>query len=264
MATIIEFLLHNLWLPILLLGLYVFIRLRRKDEPAKAPEREASDNHLPNPDAVVTGMTVTRMLCSGHVKMVGPAGERVEELPRSPYGEGEMPEAIWGVPGGPIFVVGKLYSGGHGADHGVVYRKDPGGSWQIVHIEEDHTLHRVCGSGVDEVYAGAIGGVVYFNGQEFEFITTDYSMMNKCWREGDELILQAFDGSETHRLERGVLVPTEERDEPDDDRYTWIDADGTRYTVFDRTIEVGEDTLGAEEAAQIRDELRQVREASRR
>jgi hypothetical protein len=258
-ATIIEFFLHNLWIPIVLLGLFVWFRLRRSKQPAAAPERNTSDN-LPNPEAVVEGMTVTRMLVSGHVKVVGPAGERIDDLPRSPFGEGEMPEAIWGVPGGPIFIVGKLYSGGDGADHGAIYRKDPGGTWQLVHIEEDATLHRVCGNGPDEVYAGAIGGVVYYDGHTFEFITTDYQMMNKCWRDGDELVLQAFDGSETHRLERDVLVPIEEREEPNEDRDTWIDADGTRYTVFDRMIEVGQDTLGADEAAQIRDELRQVDE----
>lgn len=261
MSAIIAFLLRNLWLPIGLLGLYVFVRLRGRKQAEQALAPAAARDELPQPSSVVAGMTVTRMHVTGHVKIVGPAGQRVEDLPPSPYGHGEMPEAIWGVPGGPIFVVGKLYSGGDGADHGAVYRKDPGGSWQLVHVEENFTLHRVCGRAADEVYAGAINGVVYFDGETFEFIATDYEMMNKCWRDGDELILQAFDASETHRLERGVLVPITEREEPDTDRATWTDADGTRYSVFDRMVEVGEDTLGEREAAEIRSELAALQRA---
>lgn len=119
----------------------------------------------------------------------------------------------------------------------------------------------MCGSAADDVYAGAIGGVVYFDGNTFEFLPTEYELMNKCWRVGDELILQAFDGSETYRLERGVCVPIDERDEPDQDRSTWVDADGTRYTVFDDEVEIGEDTLGAAEAAQMRSELEALHRA---
>lgn len=93
MAAIIEFLLHNLWLPVLLLGLFVWIRLRRSKQaeppPASAP---ASGGGLPRPEDVVAGMRVTRMLLTGHVKVVGPSGQLVEDLPRSPYGHGEMPE----------------------------------------------------------------------------------------------------------------------------------------------------------------------------
>lgn len=262
-SSIIQFLLHNIWLPILLLGLYVFFRLRRGKQADTSGSQD--DARLPDPNAVVAGTRVTRMHVTGHVKVVGPDGStHVDDLPPSPFGAGEMPEAIWGVPGGPIFVVGKLYSGKSGADHGVIYRKDPGGTWQIVHVLEGFTLHRVCGASAEEVYAAGINGVVYFNGDEFEFLVTDYQMMNKCWREGDTIVLQAFDGSETHRLERGVLIPIEERDEPNDDRHTWVDADGTRYQVFDRMFEVEEDTLGEEEAAEIRGELEQVREIMQR
>ena len=255
----IEWLLSHLWVPVILLTVLVVLALRKRpSEEADAGERSRSEElGLPKPESVQAGMVVTRMEVSGHVRVRDASGDRTVALPSSPFGAGELPEAIWGVAGGPIFAVGKLYSGQPGADHGAVYRKDPGGDWELVHVLRDRTLHRVCGTRADDVLAGAIGGILHFDGERFAFTELPYSMMIKTWREDDGLIAQAFDGSCSFLVRDGVPEPTHRREEPDDDRRTFVDGE-VAYTVFDRAVEVGPDVLDAAEAAEIRDELAQV------
>ena len=262
----IEWLLSNLWLPVLALTVYVVWSLRKgggdseQGEKNQGAQSRADELNLPKPESVQAGMVVTRMAVSGHVRIRDASGERVEDLPASPFGEGEMPEGVFAAPGaGPLFVVGKLYSGQPGPDHGVVYRKDPGGEWEIVHVLRDRTFHRVCGTAADDVLIGAIGGIVHFDGAEFRFSELPYPMMIKTWREPDGLIAQAFDGSCSFLVRQGVPEPTHRREEPDTDRYTYVEGDA-EYRVFDRTVEVGPAVLGEQEAAEMREELAQVAE----
>lgn len=261
----IDWLASNSWvlgLAVVLFFVWVWRSLRTADhdDEESGEQSRADELGLPKPDSVEAGMVVTRMAVSGHVRIRDASGERVEDLPPSPRGEGEMPEGIWAAPGGgPLFVVGKLYSGQPGPDDGVIYRKDPGGEWEIVYTLPERTLHRVCGTALDDVLAGAIGGIVHFDGTEFRFTELPYPMMIKTWREPDGLIAQAFDGSCTFLVRHGVPEPTHEREEPDTDRYTFVEGQ-TEYRVFDRMVEVGPATIGEDEAAEIRDELAQVAE----
>lgn len=243
---------------------FVVRTLRRRAAPTTAPERRAGAVAYAPPVAApaprVTGMQVMAMRTHGFLAVSGPDGAREEPLPGSPLGAGEFPSAVWVAPDHTVFAVGKQYTGQPGPDDGAVWRRAPDGTWSTPYRLRGRVFGSVAGLASDDVIVGAIGGVVWFDGERWRDTTLPYPMMWKVWRDGDELVAQAFDASVAFTMTRGVATARTPAREPDDDRYTRV-VDGTRYQVFDRSEEVGERTLSPAEELEIRGELEQVRAA---
>jgi hypothetical protein len=219
---------------------------------------------LPDPDDVGEGMVVMEMSVTGHVQVTDGDERWVEDLPPSPYGDGEFPEATWGVPGGPVYVVGKLYGGEDKPDHGGIYRRDVDpesgrGEWTLVHVEPEVTLHGISGTGAQNFVASGYGGVVHFHAGEFHSVKMPERIVYYCWTERDGIVVQSFYG-ETFLFVGRNHRHVEERERPDRDRRKFVDG-SRRYYCFDRSEEVGPRTLGADEAAEIRAEIPLVRAA---
>ncbi len=216
----------------------------------------------PAPPAPPAPLKVMRMLTHGLVRVVEGGVEHEETLPDSPLGHGEFPTAITGAPGGEVYVVGKLYTGRPGPDDGVVYRRQ-GGGWEIVHRLPERTFHSVCvHSG--NVCAGAVGGYAVAEGGHWGFVPLPYESVVNLWVEDGRLKGAAWDGSLAWDLSGPQPVAAPPRRAPEGNARQ-CQLGEARFTVFDRSTELGEATLSAAESAQIRAELELVkRELERR
>jgi hypothetical protein len=247
-------------------GFVAFVLLTRKPSPTPSPERRTRT--LPVSAAPPTSpahkpMRVMRMRTSGFLRMTNPAGVKHEEpLPRSPYGSGEFPTACWSPGDGSVYAVGKLYSGKPGPDHGFVYHRAANGTWSVAHVIEQRTFHSIVGRSDRELYVGAMGGVVYFDGARWTFIEMPYPMVVKVFADAGDIIAQAFDGSITYQLDAGRPTPTMRREAPDSSPYSHASG-GMTYRVFDRSEEVGEEDLSAAEEAELRGQLDELGKAVR-
>lgn len=214
------------------------------DEPEDVDERR--------PAAGMIGMD---MSTRGFLKIVGPEGSREEPLPDSPLGEGEFPMGVWVAPDHTLFAVGKQYTGQPGSDDGVVWRRDASGRWSTPHRVRGRVFGSIAGRSQGEVVIGTIGGIVIFDGAAWREVSLPYALMWKVWRDGDELMAQAWDGSAAFTVRGGAVTACEPREEPDRDHYAHTQ-DGVRYMVFDRSEELGE-------RLELRDEMALAGRASR-
>ena len=226
--------------------------------PSAIDEPVANAADLQAPARAKKPMKVTAMHSTGFLRTRRGAQKTEERLPGSPYKSGEYPQGVYAPGDGSVFVVGKLYTGKPGPDHGVVYRRTAHGEWSIEHILEERTFHTITGRGPKEIYIGAIGGVVHFDGDEYAMLDLPYPMVNGVWRDGNTIIAQAFDGSATFELADGEAAPSRRRVEPKRDPYSF-DAGDTHYQVFERSVEVGERTLSKEEEKEMRDEIEMMK-----
>lgn len=206
-------------------------------------------------------MVVTQMATRGYFAIEHADGRREEApLPDSPHGHGEFPMGLWVAPDHTLFVVGKQYTGRPGPDDGVVWRRDPSGSWSVPLRIPGRVIGHVTGRSSSEVVVGAMAGIATFDGQTWTEHSLPYTQMWKTWTEGSELVAQAFDGSVAYLVSLGMTSMTSPREEPRVDRYTFT-RDGVSYRIFDRSTPIGPRTLEGAEAAQIRGELGQVQAA---
>ena len=167
---------------------------------------------------------------------------------------------LWVAPDHTLFVVGKQYTGRPGPDDGVVWRRDPTGSWSIALRLPGRVIGHVTGRSSSEVVVGAMAGIATFDGQTWTEHSLPYTQMWKVWSDGSELVAQAFDGSVAYLVSLGMTSMTTTREEPRVDRYSFRRDDVT-YRIFDRSTPIGPRTLDPAEEAQIRRELAQVQAA---
>lgn len=255
------------WIALLFIlgATWVLIRALRRKAPAeqsKGPQQRAPGSPVYAPPVAatpvpVTGMRVMQMRTHGFLAIEGPDGRREEALPGSPLGAGEFPMGLWVAPDHTVFAVGKQYTGQPGPDDGVVWRRDPDGTWTTAHRLRGRVFGAVAGTGTDDVVVGTMGGIVWFDGSRWRETTLPYAMMWKVWLADGEVVAQAFDGSVAFTVTRGVATARVPAREPDGDRYTRL-VDGTTYRVFDRSEEVGERTLEPAEEREIRGELQEL------
>ena len=208
--------------------------------------------------ASVAPMVVTQMATRGYLAIEHADGRREEApLPDSPHGHGEFPMGVWVAPDHTTFVVGKQYTGRPGPDDGVVWRRDPSGSWSVALRLPGRVIGHVTGRSSSEVLVGAMAGIATFDGQSWTEHSLPYTQMWKVWSEGNDLVAQAFDGSETYLVSLGMTSSSSPRTEPRLDRYAFH-RDSVVYRIFDRSTPLGPRTIEGAEAAQIRSELAQV------
>jgi len=221
------------------------------DGGAYAPSAEESE------EAPVRGMVVMEMRTHGFLRISDADGTREEPLPDSPLAAGEFPMGLWVAADHTVFAVGKQYTGQPGPDDGVVWRRAPGGGWSTAHRARGRVFGAIAGRSSDEVVVGGIGGIACFDGATWRETKLPYPMMWKVWREADEIVAQAWDGSAAFTVRGGVVTGCAPRGVPEFDRYTCT-VEGTQYFVFDRSEEVGERSLSASEEREIRGEMAEV------
>ena len=221
------------------------------DGGAYAPSAEESE------EAPVRGMVVMEMRTHGFLRISDADGTREEPLPDSPLAAGEFPMGLWVAPDHTVFAVGKQYTGQPGPDDGAVWRREPDGRWSTTHRTRGRVFGAIAGRSSDDVVVGGIGGIACFDGQAWRETKLPYPMMWKVWREADEIVAQAWDGSAAFTVRGGVVTGCAPRGVPEFDRYTCT-VEGTQYFVFDRSEEVGERSLSASEEREIRGEMAEV------
>lgn len=255
----------SVWIALLFIlgATWILLRVLRKPAPPPAPARRPGAPVYAPPGAATpkpAGMVVTQMSTHGFLRIDDAAGTREEPLPASPLGEGEFPTAVWAAPDHTVFAVGKQYTGQPGPDDGVVWRRDPDGTWSTAFRLQGRTFHSVAGRASTDVIVGAIGGIALFDGSAWRVeLLPAYSMMWNVWQDGDDLVAQAFDDSAAVLVAGGVTRPCPPRPRPDRDRYEWT-VDGARYRVFDRSEEVGPRVLDPREETELRAEMAQVQQ----
>lgn len=203
-------------------------------------------------------LRVMRMRTTGFLRIDDPHGDRTEEqLPASPYGHGEFPQGVWAAADSTVFVVGKVYTGRPGPDHGVLYRRSPDGAWAIAGVIEGHSFHSICGTAADDVYAGALDGVAWFDGATLTFTPLVEGMTHDVWVQDGRAYARSFDGRASFALHGAEARPADPRPLPERDNYRFRAGD-LDYTVFDRSVELGEETLSVAEEAELRADLAQL------
>lgn len=246
-------------LGVILASTWLVVRALRRPAPrvrggggegAYAPPSEAEE-------APVTGMVVMQMRTHGFLRITDANGTREEPLPDSPLAAGEFPMGLWVAPDHTVFAVGKQYTGQPGPDDGVVWRREPGGRWSTAYRQRGRVFGAIAGRSSHEVVVGGIGGIACFDGAAWRETRLPYPMMWKVWREDDEIVAQAWDGSAAFTIRGGVATACAPREVAEFDRYTCA-IEGTQYHVFDRSEEVGERALSASEEREIRGELAEV------
>lgn len=258
----------SVWIALLFIlgSTWILVRVLRRPARARVrgggragayapPDDEAEDTPE---ESAASGMVVMQMLTHGFLRIADANGTREEPLPDSPLRAGEFPMGLWVAPDHTVFAVGKQYTGEPGPDDGAVWRREAGGRWSTSHRTRGRVFGGVVGRSSREVVVGGIGGIACFDGTTWRETKLPYPMMWKVWRDGDEIVTQAWDGSATFTVNGGAVTACERRREPEFDRYTCT-VEGTEYHVFDRSQEVGERTLSASEEREIRGEMAQVR-----
>ncbi len=220
---------------------------------AKAPAPPVQRGGMVAPPPPPPPMRVMRMFTTGYVRVIEAGVEHEETLPASPLGHGDYPTAIGAAPGGEVYLVGKLYTGRPGPDDGVVYRRR-GGAWEIVHRMSGKTFHSVCADAA-HVYVGGIGGYAVFDGGSWSFRPMPFDSVVNVWLEDGKLLGARWDGLTAWDLSGATPVEIAARKAPDQDECM---LGGVRFIRSQRSREVGEVTLSAEESRQMRDELAQV------
>lgn len=227
------------------------------DAAAAPPADDAHRLDLPVAEPEREPMRVTRMKVWGCLTIEDADGAREERFPPSPRGAGEFPTAIWGAPDGTVWITAKLYSGAPGPDDGVVYSRAPDGTWNIEFILPEYTLHSIVGWD-GYLFAGAIGGYVYFDGESWASVRLpEYSMMWKVFLDAEGPYVRSWGGEHCFRIDGETLRPAEGLPEPDIDPKAFEHA-GVRWQVFDRSEEVEEVELTPEQEAAWRAEFDQL------
>lgn len=234
---------------------FLLLTLRRGRPRAPEPPEVAIE-----PPSAPAPMRVMAMRCHGFVRIIDASGEREVALPASPLEHGEFPTAIGGPPSGEVYVVGKLYTGKPGPDHGVVYQLQPGGSFGIVHTMPDKTFHSIGALAADDLFVGAVGGYVHFDGSRWQYVKLPFGSVAEIVIEEGRAYACSFDGGTWLELDGTTATPTAPRVQPDFPERSHTVGD-TTYQYFDRSTEIGERTLSTEESAEIRAELAAVQRA---
>lgn len=217
------------------------------------PVREAAQEPPPKREP----MRVTRMASNGFLRITEKGVDREEALPESPLKHGEFPEACWVAPDGTVYAVGKQYTGVPGPDFGVVWRRAPDGAWSTAFRLKDRTFHSITGRSANEIVVGTLKGFVAFDGTTWTVHDVPVPMLN-VWSDGKVLLAQDFDDTKTFKLAGGKATEIAHR--PHDayeDRYACARGK-TKYRVFEKSTEIGEEDLSPEEEAEIRGELDEI------
>jgi hypothetical protein len=104
---------------------------------------------------------------SVHGEIVELAGDAVvgrTALPEAIHEHGEAMRGLWVAPDGTGFAVGYMYTGVPGPDTGVVYRRVPGGAWEIVYSKRENELGHVWGRNARDVYAAGVTTLAHYDG----------------------------------------------------------------------------------------------------
>jgi len=214
----------------------------------------------PPPPPAPERMKVMRMFTEGYVTVREGDAEHDESLPTSPLGHGHFPTAICAAPGGEVYLTGKLYTGKPGPDTGVVYRRI-GGAWELVHTTAERTFHGIfCDGG--KLYVSAVGGWLLFDGATWKFNALPYESVVYVWLEDGKLLGAGWDGKRAWDLSGATPVEIAARQATERASKS-CELGHLRFTARDRSREIGEATLSAEETKQIQGELKQVEAALR-
>lgn len=208
-------------------------------------------------EALRKPMRVMVMHATGFVRITHESGERVEQLPASPLGHGEFPRAIAGSADGRLYVAGKLYTGKPGPDDGVIYARATDGTWRIAFALEGRTFQSIVVTADGGVYAGTKGGYAHFDGERWQVCSLPTDVYCDVIADEGRVFASPYQAPRWFELEGATATPCEPRAVPKHDALVHR-AEGITYRVFDRSTEVGERTLSADESAEIRGELVQV------
>lgn len=236
-------------------GVVLVIAAVTKKQNQQLPPVQREQQGLVPPPPPPPPMRVMRMFTVGIVRVIEAGVEHEETLPASPLGHGDYPTAICAAPGGEIYLVGKLYTGRPGPDDGVVYRRRAS-AWEIVHTMSGKTFHSVAADG-SRVYVGGVGGYTVFDGAAWTFHPMPFDSVVNVWLEDGKLLAAKWDGKTAWDLSGPAPVELAPRKAPDQDECI---LGGIRFIRSQRSHEIGEETLSAEESAQMRAELEQVKQ----
>jgi hypothetical protein len=116
-----------------------------------------------------------------------------EPVPPSPLGHGEALRAIWTAGDGTTFAAGYRYVGTRGHDTGAVYRRVPGGAFELVYSKAETELGRLWGRSASDVYAGGVQTLAHFDGKGWSEIAIPHleGSISGIWGDAVDLWVSA-------------------------------------------------------------------------
>jgi hypothetical protein len=115
--------------------------------------------------------------------------DKSDKLPPAIHGHGEALRGAWVAPDGTEFLAGYMYTGVDGPDTGVVYRKDPGGTWKIAYSKRENELGHVWGTSSNDVWTAGVKTVAHWDGKAWSevAIPMQEGSIGAIWGNGREL-----------------------------------------------------------------------------
>jgi hypothetical protein len=143
-----------------------------------------------------------------------------DPMPPSPHGHGEALRAVWAADDGTAFAVGFMFTGTPARDTGAVYRRAPGGSWQVVHSTKENELGRVFGRSADDVWAAGMRVLAHWDGKTWSEVPVPNleGLISAVWGNAEGLWVTAGHqftahvyhrdaaGTFTHELKTDVML----------------------------------------------------------
>jgi hypothetical protein len=227
----------------------------RPDEPTAVPAPKVAATSPP--PEVAAGTEVTEMAVRGYLRIEDASGKREEPLPESPLGHGEFPEGCYTASDGTIYAVGKQYTGVDGPDDGAVWKRAPNGAWSTPFRLERRQLSSIAGIAPDDIVAGGSRGYAWWNGKTWTVHDTPQAIV-KVWTDGHAIYGTDFDITLTFRIDHGEPKPIAKLDHDwRDDKYI-CSRGSTHARVFDKSTPMGTRKLSPGEAAEIRQEVKEI------
>ena len=222
----------------------------QREPSAPASERRAAP-------AVSAGDEVTAMAVRGFLRIEDATGKHEEPLPESPRHHGEYPEGCYAAADGAVYAVGKQYTGVDGPDDGAVWKRAADGTWTTALRLELVQLTSIAGTAPDNIVAGGASGYSWWDGKTWTWHAATPSFVY-VWSDGKKIFGTDFDRKLTFEIVKGEQKPAPNSSHDwRDDKY--VCARGAkRYHVFEKDAPIGKRTLSPAEAAEIREETKQI------